>query len=135
MRPDLAIADHHVRLTAENRCHELWDVLALILVIRVGVDDHVRSQLQPGVEPGLEGGGQPLVVGQADDVVDAALARYLNRPVGRAVVDDQPFDGVESGYLAGKMAERHRQLCFLVETGDLDDELHGADPNGIDVIR
>ena len=46
--------------------------------------------------------------------------------VGRPVVDDQPLDGVEPGDLAGQVAERHRELRFLVETGNLDDELHAV---------
>ena len=69
---------------------------AVVLVVGVGVDDHVGAELQRSVEPGLEAVGQALVVGEADDVVDAVLARDLDRAVGRAVVDDQPLDVVEA---------------------------------------
>ena len=66
-----------------------------VLVVGVGVDDDVGAELQAGVEAGLEAGGEALVVRQLDDVVDAVLARDLDRPVGRAVVDDEPLDDVE----------------------------------------
>ena len=125
-RHDLPVAHHHVGLAAQDRPHQLRDVGGLVLVVGVGVDDHVGAQLQPGVETGLEGGGQPLVVGQADDVVDAVLTRRLHGPVAGAVVDDQPLDRVEARDLAGKAAERQRELPFFVEARDLDDELHGG---------
>ncbi len=122
---DLPVPDDHVGLAAEDRRHELGDVGALVLVVGVGVDDHVGAELEPGVEAGLEGGGQALVVGQADDVVDARGPRGLNGGVGGPVIDDQPFDGVKALDRARQPAEGQRQLLFLVETGDLDDELHG----------
>ena len=123
-RVDLAIADDHVRVASEDRADELRDVRALVLVVGVGVDDHVRAELQSRVEAGLERGREALVVGQLDDVIDAELARHLDRPIGRAIVDDQEFDDVKAGYLAGELADRQRQLALLVETRDLDDELH-----------
>ena len=76
------------------------DVGAVVLVVGVGVDDHVGAELERGVEAGLEAGREALVVGQPDDVVDAVLARDLDGAVGRAVVDDQPLDRVEAGDLA-----------------------------------
>ena len=44
--------------------------------------------------------------------------------VGRAVVDDEPLDGVEAGELAGQVGERGGERLLLVQAGDLDDELH-----------
>ena len=73
---------------------------AVVLVVGVGVDDHVGAELERRVQARLEARGEALVVGEPDDVVDAVLARHLDRAVGRAVVDDQPLDGVEAGHLA-----------------------------------
>ena len=84
----------------DDRRDELGDVGALVLVVGVGVDDHVGAELQAGVEARLERRREALVVRQPDDVVDAVLAGDLDRGVGRAVVDDQPLDGVEPGDLA-----------------------------------
>ena len=123
-RLHLAVTDHHVGLAAHDRGHQQGHVGAVVLVVGVGVDDHVGAELEPGVEAGLEGGGQTLVVGQADDVVDAVAAGHVDRRVGRAVVDDQPLDHVEAGDLTGQPSQRGGQLGFLVVTGDLDDELH-----------
>ncbi len=93
---DLAIADDHVGLAGEDRRQQLRDVGAAVLVVGVGVDDDVGAELEAGVEPRLEAGRQALVVGQADDVLDAVLAGDLDRAVGRAVVDDQQLDRVDA---------------------------------------
>jgi hypothetical protein len=98
--------------------------VAEVLVVGVGVDDHVGAELQGCVEPGLEAGGEALVVGQRDDVVDAVRARHLDGRVGRAVVDDQPLDLVDPLDLAREVGERRRQLLGLVVAWDLDDQLH-----------
>ena len=90
----------------DDRRDQRGDVAAVVLVVGVGVDDHVGAELQARVEPGLEAVGQPLVVGQPDDVVDAVLARHRDRAVGGAVVDHEPLDRVEAGHLraAGRAA-------------------------------
>ena len=121
---DLAVAHDHVGGAGQHGADELGHVAAVVLVVGVGVDDHVGAQLQGGVQAGLEGGGQALVVGQAHDVVDAVRACHLNRVVGRAVVDHQPLDGVEPVQLAGQGGQRGGKLGGLVPTRDLDDQLH-----------
>ena len=98
---------------------------AVVLVVGVGVDDHVGAELQRGVDARLEARRQTLVVGQAHEVVDAVRARHRDRLVGRAVVDHEPLDGVEALDLARQVRERRAELLRLVEAGDLDDELHG----------
>ena len=80
---DLAVADDHVGLAGEDRRDQLGDVGAAVLVVGVGVDDDVGAELEAGVEAGLEAGGEALVVGQPDDVLDAA-ARGRPRPCGRS---------------------------------------------------
>ena len=122
---DLAVADHHVGVAGDDRRDELGDVGPVVLVVGVGVDDHVGAELQRRVQARLEARRQALVVGQADDVVDAVLARDLDRAVGRAVVDDQPLDDVEARQLARQVAQRDGEGLLLVQAGDLDDELHG----------
>ena len=121
-RHDLAVADDHVGVAAQDRRDELGDVAAVVLVVGVGVDDHVGAELERGVEPGLEAGGQPLVVGQPHDVVDAVLARDLDRAVGRAVVDDQPLDRSRSpstsrgrsASVTGRVSSSSRQGIWMM---------------------
>ena len=96
----------------------------VVLVVGVGVDDHVGAELERRVEPGLEARGEALVVGQAHDVVDAVCARDLDRAVGRAVVDDQPLDRLEAVDLAREVGQRDRERLLLVQARDLDDQLH-----------
>ena len=122
--PDLAVADHHVGVAGQDRRHQALDVRPVVLVVGVGVDDHVGAELERRVEPGLEARGEPLVVGQAHDVVDAVRARHLDGAVGRAVVDDQPFDALEARHLARKVGQRDRERLLLVQARDLDDQLH-----------
>jgi hypothetical protein len=103
----------------------LGDVAAVVLVVGVGVDDHVGAELEPRVKARLKARGQTLVVGQLDDVVDAVVPRDVDGGVAGAVVDDQPFHLVDALDLARQVRQRLGQLRFLVETRDLDDQLHG----------
>ena len=121
---DLPVAHDHVGVAGDDRRHQVRDVGRAVLVVGVGVDDDVGAELERRVESRLEAGGQPLVVGELDDVVDAVLTRDVDSPIGGAVVDDQPLDLVDAVELARQFGERRRQLLFLVEAGDLDDQLH-----------
>ena len=120
----VAVAHHHVGVAGDDRLHQLHDVPAVVLVVGVGVHDHVGAELQAGVEPGLEGGRQPLVVGEPHDVVHAVRAGDVDRVVGGAVVDHEPLHAVDARHLARQVGERVGQLGALVEAGDLDDQLH-----------
>jgi len=73
---------------------------------------------------GLEGGGESAVAGEPDHVVDPIPSRHVDRPVGRAVIDHQPLDGVEADDLARQLCEHRGEGFLLVQAGDLDDELH-----------
>ncbi len=123
-RVDLAVADDHVRLAGQHGGDQVGDVRRVVLVVGVGVDDHVGAELEAGVEPGLESRGETAVVRQLDDVVDAVGAGHLEGAVDRAVVDHQPLDGVEPRHLAREVGEGRREGLLLVETRDLDDQLH-----------
>ena len=114
---DLPVADHHVGAAGEDRRDQLRDVGGPVLVVGVGVDDHVGAELQRGVEPGLEGGREALVVGQPDDVVDAVVSRDLDRAIGGAIVDHEPLDLVEPVDLAGQLAQHARERRLLVRQG------------------
>jgi hypothetical protein len=102
----LAVSDDHVRLTGEDRRHELRDVAAEVLVVRVRIDDDVGAELQRRVETRLERGGQPAVVGQANDVIDPVLAGDLDGAVAGAVVDHQPFDLLDALDFARQVRQR-----------------------------
>ena len=80
--------------------------------------------LSAASRPAWKRGGEALVVGQADDVVDAVGLGDLDRAVRRAVVDDEPLDRVEALDLAREVGQRDREVLLLVLAGDLDDQLH-----------
>jgi len=121
---DLTIADDHVRSPRENRHHEPGDVRAVVLVVGIGVHDHIGPELQAGVQTRLESRRQTLVVRQAHDVVDPVCACHRDRLIGRSVVDDQPFHRIEALERARQVRERPGELIGLVEAGNLNDELH-----------
>ena len=125
-----AVAHDHVRPPGEHRLDELRDVARVVLVVGVRVDDHVGAQLQAGVEPGLERGGEPLVVGEPHDVVDPVRARDLERAVRGPVVDHEPLDRIDAVHGAWEVPEGCGQLTLLVEAGDLDDQLHAPAGRG-----
>ena len=77
---------------------------ARVLVVGVGVDDEVGARLEARVDAGLERRRQPLVAAQPDDVVDAAGARDVRRPVARPVVDDEHLDASMPGMRRGRSA-------------------------------
>jgi hypothetical protein len=121
---DLTVSDDHVGVPPQDRRDELGDVGRVVLVVGVGVYDHVRAELQTGVQSSLETGGQPLVIGETHHVIHAAVLGHFNRLVRRAVIDDQPLHRVEPVELTGQQRQRVRQLLLLVETGNLDDQFH-----------
>jgi len=122
---DLAVADHHVGVSGEDRADQARDVRPVVLVVGVCIDDHVRPQLQRGVDPRLEARRQALVVREPHEVVHAVRTRHRHGLVGRAVVDHQPLHRIEAIEDAREVCERLRELLRLVEAGNLDDELHG----------
>ena len=70
--------------------------------------------LRQASRPGLEAGGEALVVGQADDVLDAVLAGDLDRAVGRAVVDTSSSISSMPSIWRGQVGDRRRQRRLLV---------------------
>jgi hypothetical protein len=123
-RHDAPVADHHVGPPLDDGGDECCDVGGDVLVVGVGVDDDIGPELERRVDPRLEGGGEPLVVGELDDVVDAVGPRHVDRAVGRAVVDHQPLDLIDTRHMARQVGQRGRELVLFVEARDLDDELH-----------
>src|SRR5690606_24345954 len=105
-------------------------VAGVILIVGVGVDDHVGARRETSIEPGEEGRGEALIPGEAYDVVDTALARDPRRVIVTAVVDDEPLYRVKPRHLAWQRRERDAERASLVETRDLDDELHGRPSRG-----
>ena len=77
----LAIADDQVGPSFEDRPDELGDVRPVVLVVGVGVDDHVGAELERGVDPRLEPGGETLVVREAHEMVDPVPACHRDRVV------------------------------------------------------
>ena len=115
-----------------------------VLVVGVGVDDHVGAELERRVEPGREGARQPGVHGEAQQIGRAGAPRDLGRAVGRAVVDDEGLDDVDAGNAARQRRQRLGEHLLLVEARDLDDELPhrvdrratlAAEPRGAPALR
>ena len=101
-----------------------------VLIVGVGVDDEVGALLEGRVDARRERGGQPLVPAQPHDVIHAARARDVGRPVARPVVDDQRLDrrrcrvrqSGRSASVAGSVAASFRHgiwmISFFTGSGD-----------------
>ncbi len=119
-----AVADDHVRLAGEDRANEIDDRASSILVVTIGVHDHIRAELETRIEARLERGRETLAARQAHDVVDAVLTGDADGVVVGPVVDDQPLDSVEAVQCAWQLGKRRGKLLGLVEARNLDDQLH-----------
>jgi hypothetical protein len=115
-------ADHQIGLAGQDRPRQLGNVLGAILIVGVGVDDHVGAGAHRSLEAGGEGPCQALVVLETDDVIDTVGERYRHRIVAAAVIDHHPFDARKALDLARQGRQRDAQGLRLVETGNLDDQ-------------
>src|SRR5688572_11953220 len=85
----LPIADDDVGAALENRPYEPRNLAGVVLIVAVGIDDDIGAEREARIETSAEGAGQPLVVGVADDMVDAKLACDRHGPVARPIVNDE----------------------------------------------
>ena len=83
---------------------EVGDRRTLVLVVGIGVHDHVGAGSEAGVESGHERRREPTVASVRHDVVDTQLAGDLDGAVGAAVVDHEPLDESTPGNSRGRSA-------------------------------
>ena len=124
-RGGLPVGDDDVGLPSEEGRHEVRDALLGVLVVSVGVDDHVGAVGEGVVDAVAEGAGEPLGAAVADDVPYAHAAGDLGGAVRGAVVDHEDLDPVRPRDAPRDRLEDERQSLFLVQTGDLDEHEHG----------
>ena len=124
----LAVRDDDVGAPLNNRREKIGDPLLRVLVVAVGVDDDVGAVGQRIVDAVAERPREALVSGVPDDVRDAAGAGRSNGAVRRSVVDDEDLQLVDVLDRAGNRLENHGKRRFFVETGYLDEDLHGCLP-------
>ena len=117
-------ADDHIRLAIQNRTHQLFDVLAAVLVVCIGVDDNVRTQPQASVQTSHKATCQTLVPPERHDMVKSQFSRPLYRLVPAAVVDDQILNGIDAVNVTGQVIVRQFQCFLLIVTWYLNDQFH-----------
>ena len=125
-RVDLAVADDHVRLAARRSAPTSLGMSAPSYWLSASVLTITSApSFRPASRPAWKRGREPLVVREADDVVDAALARATStvRSVEPSSMTSHSTAS-KPGDLARQVGERQRQLRLLVEARDLDDQLH-----------
>jgi hypothetical protein len=90
-RGHLAVADHHLSRSIEDRLHHGRDVAGVVLVVGIGVDDDVRAPLDGIAQTGGKGDREPTVDRHPDHFC-ACPARHLRGSIGRSVIDYQDLD-------------------------------------------
>ena len=95
-RPNFAVAYNHVGLSIDDRLDKLGDVVAVVLVIRVGIDDDIGSMLERELKTGHERESETLIVTEGKDMISSLAQRQLGRPVAAAIVNDEPFHNVKA---------------------------------------
>jgi hypothetical protein len=123
---DRARADEDDRALFEDRLHQGGNAGSGVLIVGVGVDDHIGAELEGALEPRHECPRQALMVLEHQHMIRAMLAGHGRRAVAAAIVNDEPFHHFETVYRLGQVAQRRRERVGLVETGNLNDQLHGS---------
>ena len=119
-------AENEVGLVVEDGPDQLRDLGAVVLAVSVGVDDDVRTHREGGLEAGPEARCEALVLLEADDRVGTGTPGFLDRPIRRAVIDDEDFDGVDTGDGPGNLTDDGRDRLFFIVGRDHYDEFHGV---------
>ena len=78
--------------------------LGAILVVRVRVDDRVRSEPEARLDTDHEGDRKTVSSAETDDVVHAVSLGHLYGVVGAPIIDDEPFHDVISRHFLGRSA-------------------------------
>ena len=94
-RRDSPVAEDDVRVTPEDRCHEVSDCGRVVLTVGVGVDDDVGSAAQRGFDADGERPRKTAVHWQPHNRC-AARASGVRCRIGRTVVDDEDLDRIET---------------------------------------
>ena len=121
---DLSVADHDVGLTLDDRLDQVGDAVLGVLIVAVGVDHDVRTELERPDHAIMERAAETLVAGVVHELAHTVFLGYLDRPVAAPVVDDQDHDLVDPGNLLRDRLQDGRKRLLLIEARDLNDELH-----------
>lgn len=122
---DRPIADHELSLAIDDRRDQRADIVGVVLVVGIGIDDHVGPFGDRTCQAGHERVGKPHVHRQVDDVIDPRGDGAFDGAIAAAVVDDQPLDAIDAGKRARKLRQGLGDRVLLVVAGNLDDEFHG----------
>src|SRR5882757_6133849 len=104
----LTVGNDDVCPPGDDRLNQVGDALLRVLVIAVGIDQDVATELQSALHAIMERAAQTAVAGMPDEVRHAVLLGNLDRAVGRTVIDDEDDDLVDPGDLFWDRIENQR---------------------------
>ena len=116
-----ARTDHEFRALLQNRAHQLGDIRRIVLVIRIGVQYHIRSEPEAIVQTSHERPSQPLIARVPDYVIHTQLFSDFRRAIRAAIIHHQPLHLVEALNLPRQFCQGDSQGFRFIITGDLDD--------------
>ncbi len=123
------VGDDGIGTAIQDRLDQLRYALLFVLVVAIGEDDDVGSELQAAGKAVPERAAQPLVLPVADDVLYAMTSSHFDGSVGTSVVND---DNIDIVYAVDSFRDRLKyqwKSFFLVQARDHYDEFHGIPNN------
>src|SRR5436309_8235174 len=99
---DRPCPDNNVCTVPKDWRDKLSDVLRTVLIVAIGVDDDVGTRAQRRFDAGAECVAESASLRQSHDMRDAMGTCDVRRAVRTSIIDDEPFDAIESAELAGQ---------------------------------
>ncbi len=118
------VADHHLRLTRQNRLDKFLNILGAVLVIGVGVDNHIRAQPQAGIQAVGESLGQAQVPAEVHNMVSTGLTCGFGGVIRAAIIHHQDLYAVKTCHRFRKLRQGLGEDLRFVVAWNLNDQFH-----------
>ena len=116
--------DYNVCPAFQNRLQKKGNIVCIILIISICIYYHIRSQLKTCVKSHHKAAGKPLILIEADDVIDPVGLCNFHGIVCAAVIYYEPFHCIEAVDLSREISQGNRKCFSFIIAGDLNNKFH-----------
>ena len=110
-----ALTNDDVRFAFQDWTNQFFNIVAAVLVVRVGIDDDIGTVPQAGIQSCHEAFGEAFVASEVHNIMDTPVFGHLDSVVLTAIVDDEIFDCINAVDMFGEGIESDFQgFCFVV---------------------